>query len=113
VAANGDDSAQPWQDETQTEEAAVPVEAEIATETEASGPRIRFAEEVGTKDGPAKKKKAKKGEKVAPDGEVELKAKKAPKRARHLAVADDDDEEIDLEDFGNWVDKDEDLENDG
>jgi transcription termination/antitermination protein NusA len=117
VAANGDDSTQPWQD-SQTEEAAAPVEAGIAAaargDTEAGGPRIRFAEEVATKDAPAKKKKAKKGEKAVPEGEGEgeVKAKKAPKRARHLAVADDDDEEIDLEDFGNWVDKDEDLEND-
>jgi len=105
---------QPWRDATETEEAAAAdgtkIAAEASAETEATGPRIRFAEEVATKDGPAKKKKSKKTEKTTEEGEVEVRAKKAPKRARHLAVAEDDDEEIDLEDFGNWVDKDEDLE---
>jgi N utilization substance protein A len=114
VPANGDAVAQPRLGDAQTEEGVAPSEIEIAAaapvETEASGPRIRFAEEVATKDGTAKKKKAKKGEKVEREEAVEVKAKKPTKRARHLAVVEDEDEEIDLEDFGNWVDKDEDLE---
>jgi N utilization substance protein A len=93
---------------------APPEELEVAAEApvgaEAEGPRIRFAEEVATRDGPAKKKKAKKVEKIEKEGELEVRAKKPTKRARHLAVVEEDDEDIDLEDFGNWVDKDEDLE---
>jgi N utilization substance protein A len=115
TAANGDDAARPRQDDARADEAPAPAEVEIAaeaaTEAEATGPRIRFAEEVATKDGPAKKvKKAKKGEKIEREEAVEGKAKKPTKRARHLAVVEEDDEDIDLEDFGNWVDKDEDLE---
>jgi transcription termination/antitermination protein NusA len=103
---------QPWQEVDDADKAVAPSEVAIAAEAPAEaepvGPRIRFAEEVAPKDGP-KKKKAKKAEKPEVEGEVEVRAKKAPKRARRLAVVEDDDEDIDLEDFGNWVDKDEDL----
>jgi len=101
------DATQPWQEAVQAEEAAASTEAEVAAEAPVeavtAAARIRFAEEVAPKDGTAKKKKAKKVEKPEEEVEVEGRTKKAPKRARRLAaVADDDDENIDLEDFGSW-----------
>jgi transcription antitermination factor NusA-like protein len=88
----------------------VPVEAGAVPD--AAGGRIRFAEDVGQKEGAAKRKKAKKGERVEREVEVEGKTKKPPKRAKRLAVVEED-EDIDLEDFGNWVDKDNEEEFDG
>src|SRR5687767_14450271 len=70
------------------EEAGVPVETSAAREP--AGARIRFAEEVAQKESPAKKKKSKKADKAEREVEVEGKAKKAPKRAKRLAVVDED-----------------------
>jgi N utilization substance protein A len=110
-----DGATQPWREAGAPEQvaasAATEVAAEAPAETGEAGPRVRFGEDAGTKEAPGKKKKAKKGEKVERDDEMQVRAaKKVPKRARHLAVVEEDDEELDLEDFGNWVDKDEDLE---
>jgi transcription termination/antitermination protein NusA len=88
-----------------------PVDAGRAAEPVVGG-RIRFAEEVAPKATPAKKKKSKKAEKTEREVEVEGKAKKAPKRAKRLAVVDED-EEIDLEDFSSWSDKDAENEDNG
>jgi N utilization substance protein A len=115
AAPTPSDGADAGLDGAEAEEAAAaPVETEVAAEAPvevgAGEPRIRFADEVGQREGPARKKKTKKGEKVEEESELAVRSKKAPKRARHLAVVEEDDEELDLEDFGNWVDKDEDLE---
>jgi N utilization substance protein A len=100
--------AQPWQEviegaEQAAAEARAPAagEAPAAEEVPAGGPRIRFADEVATKEGPAKKKKSKRVEKTEREGEVESKAKKAPKRARRLAVVDED-EDIDMDADYSW-----------
>jgi transcription termination/antitermination protein NusA len=113
---------QPWREAIQEDggraapaeaPAAVSAPADAASAAEpAAGGRIRFAEEVAKKEAPAKKKKSKKAEKAEREVEVEGKAKKAPKRAKRLAVVDED-EDIDLEDFGNWTDKDSEAEDDG
>ena len=103
---------QPWQEDGGVAAPAevpaaegVPVEAAPAPGPDAGG-RIRFAEDVAQKDAPPKKKKSKKAEKKGErEVEAEGKAKKAPKRAKRLAVVDED-EDIDLEDLGNWTDKD-------
>jgi transcription termination/antitermination protein NusA len=105
---------QPWREVIQEDGVAAPAQvaegeglpvepATAAASTE--GGRIRFAEEVAQKEGPAKKKKSKKAEKTEREVEVEVKAKKAPKRAKRLAVVEED-EDIDLEDFSSWSDKD-------
>jgi transcription termination/antitermination protein NusA len=108
------DPEQPWREAIREDGAAAPAEAaepKVATAEAppvpqpAAGGRIRFAEEVAQKEGPAKKKKSKKTEKTEREVEVEAKAKKAPKRAKRLAVVDED-EDIDLEDFSSWTDKD-------
>ena len=101
---------QPWQEVIEGEEkgAAEGVAATTAAEAPATdaeapaaGPRIRFAEEVATKEAPAKKKKSKRAEKVEREAEAEAKAKKTPKRARRLAVADED-EDVDVEADYSW-----------
>jgi transcription antitermination factor NusA-like protein len=101
---------QPWQEVIEgaekgaAEEVATTMAAEApATDAEApaAGPRIRFAEEVATKEAPAKKKKSKRAEKVEREGEAEAKAKKTPKRARRLAVADED-QDLDAEADYSW-----------
>lgn len=101
--------AQPWQEVIEAAEGAVAAEAEApaaeaapaeapAEEPAAAAARIRFAEEVGARDAPAKKKKSKKAEKAERDAEVEGKAKKAPKRAKRLAaVAEDEDVDLDVD----------------
>jgi N utilization substance protein A len=92
---------EPWREAAAAEGAAAAVEtttdgatieAPAPAEKEAAGARIRFAEEVAPKDGPAKKKKSKKAEKTEREAEVEGKTKKPSKRAKRLAVADEDDD---------------------
>src|SRR2546428_8649432 len=98
---------QPWQEVIEGAEKVAATEEVAATtagaeaEAPAAGPRIRFAEEVATKEAPAKKKKSKRAEKVEREGEAEAKAKKTPKRARRLAVADED-EGLDGEAAYSW-----------
>jgi transcription termination/antitermination protein NusA len=99
TAAPAHAEAQPWQEvieggEQVAAEVTAPAagEAVAAEEAPAAGPRIRFAEEVASKEAPPKKKKSKRAEKTEREAEAEGKAKKAPKRARRLAVADEDDD---------------------
>ena len=117
-----EEGAQPWQEAIQEDgkEAALaeapaaeaaPTEAAAVVEPEAAGPRIRFAEEVAPKDGPAKKKKSKKEEKTERETEAEGKAKKTSKRAKRLAVVDED-EDIDVDTDFSWS-GDGDAESDG
>ena len=103
------ETVQPWQEVIEGAGQAVAEEV-AATGAEApaaeagapsAGPRVRFAEEVATKEGPAKKKKSKKAEKAEREGEVESRTKKAPKRARRLAAADED-EDLDLNADYSW-----------
>ncbi len=97
-AAPHAEPVQPWQEVIEgaekavAEEVAATTAAEAPAEAPATGPRIRFAEEVATKEAPVKKKKSKRAEKVEREGEAEVKAKKAPKRARRLAVVDEDED---------------------
>ncbi len=112
-AATRAEPAQPWQEviqgseeeiaaEAQTPAAEVaPSEAALAGEPAAVGARIRFADEVATKEAPAKKKKSKKAEKAERESEAEGKAKKAPKRAKRLAAVDED-EDADIDTDFNW-----------
>jgi transcription termination/antitermination protein NusA len=99
TAAPAHAEAQPWQEvieggEQVAAEVTAPAagEAVAAEEAPAAGSRIRFAEEVASKEAPPKKKKSKRAEKTEREAEAEGKAKKAPKRARRLAVADEDDD---------------------
>ena len=97
---------QPWQevieDAEKTAAEQVAAGAPLAeADAPAAGPRIRFAEEVATKEAPPKKKKSKRAEKAEREGEAEGKAKKTPKRARRLAVADED-EDLSVEADYSW-----------
>ena len=97
---------QPWQEVIEDAEKAateqVAAGAPLAeADAPAAGPRIRFAEEVATKEAPPKKKKSKRAEKAEREGEAEGKAKKTPKRARRLAVADED-EDLSVEADYSW-----------
>jgi len=103
-AAPHAETVQPWQEVIEGAEKAAAEEGAAATaeaEASAAGPRIRFAEEVATKQAPAKKKKSKKAEKAEREAEAEVKAKKTPKRARRLAVADED-EDLDVDADFSW-----------
>ena len=105
-AAPHTDTVQPWQEVIEGAEKAAAEEvaattAEAGAEAPVAGPRIRFAEEVATKEAPAKKKKSKRAEKAEREVEAESKAKKTPKRARRLAVADED-EDLSVEPDYSW-----------
>src|SRR5206468_5298362 len=108
-AAPHAETVQPWQEVIEGAEKAAAEEVVAATaeapaaegEAPAAGPRIRFAEEVASKEAPAKKKKSKRAEKAERESEAEGKAKKAPKRARRLAVVDED-EDIDVDAAYSW-----------
>ena len=105
-AAPHTDTVQPWQEVIEGAEKAAAEEvaattAEAGAEVPVAGPRIRFAEEVATKEAPAKKKKSKRAEKAEREVEAESKAKKTPKRARRLAVADED-EDLSVEPDYSW-----------
>ena len=108
-AAPHAETVQPWQEVVEGAEKAAAEEVVAATaeapaaegEAPAAGPRIRFAEEVASKEAPAKKKKSKRAEKAERESEAEGKAKKAPKRARRLAVVDED-EDIDVDAAYSW-----------
>jgi len=108
-AAPHAETVQPWQEVVEGAEKAAAEEVVAATaeapaaegEAPAAGPRIRFAEEVASKEVPAKKKKSKRAEKAERESEAEGKAKKAPKRARRLAVVDED-EDIDVDAAYSW-----------
>jgi transcription termination/antitermination protein NusA len=108
-AAPHAETVQPWQEVIEGAQKAAAEEVAATTagaeaageEAPAAGPRIRFAEEVATKEAPAKKKKSKKAEKTERESEAEGKAKKAPKRARRLAVVDED-EDIEVDAGYSW-----------
>jgi len=123
-AATHAEPTQPWQEVIQGSEEGIAAEAQApaveAAPTEAvaagepdgaAGARIRFAEEVATKEAPAKKKKSKKAEKTERESEAEGKAKKAPKRAKRLAAVDED-EDVDIDSDFSWG-TDEDGDGDG
>ena len=110
VGAPHAEAAEPWMEVIQAPEGAgdggapaeeaipaaetTPVEAApAAVASEAAAPKIRFAEDLSRALDQPKKKKAKKGERVA---EAEgAPAKKASRRGRRLAVVEDDDEDVD------------------
>ena len=105
------EAAEPWMEVVETDEAAEAVEAPpavaevavVAASAAASGPRIRFAEDLGrpitvnidtkdNKDSKDKKKKSKKDERTDSEGKA---TKKGPKKAR-VVVADDDEDDEDV-----------------
>jgi len=111
-------AAEPWMEVIQkeggagepTEEpAAAPAAAPVGEATPAAAeaapaePKIRFAEDLAPvlNQPPKKARKAKKAERTA---EIDVKPKKPPKRGRRLAVAEDEDEDIDA-DLPPWEDK--------
>jgi N utilization substance protein A len=120
AAAAREEAAEPWMEVVEQEADEAPVEApeeapveEIAATVEAApapteaGPRIRFAEDLSpARAAPPKKKKSKKDERTETEGKA---AKKAPKRGRRLALAeDDDDENVELDWGGKGDDSNED-----
>jgi hypothetical protein len=89
------------------------VPAPVGQEATATAPAggLRFAEDLAQpKEDVVQPKKAKKGKPISKDGDEPVKAKKAAKKGRRLAVVEEDEEDYDmefnLEDFG-WKDEEE------
>ena len=106
------ESPEPWKEVVEAGEApavAAPVGQEATATAAPSG--LRFAEDLAQpKEDTQQPKKAKKGKPISKDGDEPVKAKKAAKKGRRLAVVEEDEEDYDmefnLEDFG-WKDEEE------